>query len=173
MVPFSAIAMSACAAPRIEVYTELVCLAHRPEYTVGDRNTIQHPTPIDTLSVSSAFQIISAVMDTNTNIADSFSYESAVQKDDRQRKCFEDPVVQAATAKLIAGEHIHPPPSPAPSPGTRSEDTTEDTCVYSLDYNYGCAWLPDDRMVGICKLASSFPIYARPGQSLIIFRVLS
>lgn len=112
MVPFSAIAMSACAAPRIEVYTELVCLAHRPEYTVGDRNMIQHPTPIGTLSVSSAFQIISAVMDTNTNIADSFSYESAAQKDDRQRKCFEDPVVQAATAKLIAGEYIAPPPSP-------------------------------------------------------------
>lgn len=112
MVPFSAIAMSACAAPRIEVYTELVCMAHRPEYTVGDRNMIQHPTPIDTLSVSSAFQIISAVMDTNTNIADSFSYESAAQKDDRQRKCFEDPVVQAATAKLIAGEYIAPPPPP-------------------------------------------------------------
>lgn len=168
MVPFSAIAMSACAAPRIEVYTELVCMAHRPEYTVGDRNMIQHPTPIDTLSVSSAFQIISAVMDTNTNIADSFSYESAAQKDDRQRKCFEDPVVQAATAKLIAGEYIAPP-----LPGTRSEDSTEVTSVYSLDYNYGCAWLPDDRLVGICKLASSFPIYARPGQSLIIFRVLS
>lgn len=152
MVPFSAIAMSACAAPRIEVYTELVCLAHRPEYTVGDRNMIQHPTPIDTLSVSSAFQIISAVIDTNSNNADPLSYESAAQRDDRQRKCFEDPVVQAATAKLIAGEYIAPPGLP----GTRSEDSTEAISLYSLDYNYGCAWLPDNRMVGICKLAFIF-----------------
>lgn len=168
MVPFSAIAMSACAAPRIEVYTELVCLAHRPEYTVGDRNMIQHPTPIDTLSVSSAFQIISAVIDTNSNNADPLSYESAAQRDDRQRKCFEDPVVQAATAKLIAGEYIAPPASP----GLDLRTVLRLSLCTVLTTTMGVLGCLTTAWWGSVSLLSSFPMYVRPAQSLIIFHVL-
>lgn len=165
MVPFSAIAMSACAAPRIEVYTELVCLAHRPEYTVGDRNMIQHPTPIDTLSVSSAFQIISAVIDRNSINDNPLSYESAAQKDDRQRKCFEDPVVQAATAKLIAGEYI-------PYPGRDVRAILRLFLCIVLTTTMGVLGCLTTAWWGSVSMLSSFPMYARPAQSLIIFYVL-
>lgn len=35
MVPFSAIATGACMAPRIEIYTLLACVQHKPEYTTN------------------------------------------------------------------------------------------------------------------------------------------
>ncbi|KAI0072772.1 MFS general substrate transporter [Panus rudis PR-1116 ss-1] len=74
LVPFTAIAMSASLAPRIEIYTKLACEVHRPEYSVGQGNT----------SASWINEFITAT------ILDG--------KEDK--RCASDPVVQAAVAKL-------------------------------------------------------------------------
>ena len=106
MVPFSAIAMSACAAPRVEIYTELVCRRHRPDYTFGDRNMYPHSVIPGSLDVTSPPEDTSSMANTwpfyvGATIPETL--QALGEKEDKQRECFEDPVIQAGAAKLIAG----------------------------------------------------------------------
>ena len=106
MVPFSAIAMSACAAPRVEIYTELVCRTHRPDYTFGDRNIYPHSVIPGSIDVASLPEDISSMANTWPFYVGATIPEAPKllgEKEDKQRECFEDPVIQAGAAKLIAG----------------------------------------------------------------------
>ncbi|KAF9819793.1 hypothetical protein IEO21_01884 [Rhodonia placenta] len=75
LIPLASVAMSATMAPRIEIYTRLVCDAYRPEYTVGrGKDRLPNPDVVFSPSV----------------ILDDKTYEL----------CVADPVVQKAVAKL-------------------------------------------------------------------------
>lgn len=115
-MPFTAIAMSACAAPRVAIYTELACKVHRPDYSTGRtfvanaNHTIPHPATVIGPSMSlgglgfgrtassADIYITPLVLNTVGDV-------SYVMQDDaeRQHQCATDPKVQAAVSKLIAG----------------------------------------------------------------------
>lgn len=92
-MPFSAMAMSACVAPRVEIYTELVCRAHKPEYKTGRRFSPMH---FDDPQMITNF---TEVLDIGV-IAPTLNYTAF----EAPNPCAKDPEVNAAAAKLIAGE---------------------------------------------------------------------
>ncbi|KZT09660.1 MFS general substrate transporter [Laetiporus sulphureus 93-53] len=83
LVPFSAIAISATMAPRIQIYTQLVCDAYKPEFKAG-RGADKSP-----MSLLSAVARSSYMLSTVTALDDR-TYEL----------CAADPVVQQAVSKL-------------------------------------------------------------------------
>ncbi|KZV82384.1 hypothetical protein EXIGLDRAFT_346566 [Exidia glandulosa HHB12029] len=103
-MPLASIAMSTTIAPRVQIYTRLACMVHRPEYmseTAKDAPTMvgagwghstpQHrPGPGEFISVIMPEQS-QEHLSTNTTKIPSPS-----------EQCQSDPVVQAAVAKLIA-----------------------------------------------------------------------
>ena len=112
-MPVSAAAVAACAAPRVEVYTQLACWELRPEYTVGERNSPlgsihtkiierrKEWTEDDSIDLSTIVDTKSFSFDAN------FSMNAGRDDEDNaQKKCAKDPVVQAAVAKLIAREFL-------------------------------------------------------------------
>ncbi len=97
-MPFSAMAMSACVAPRVEIYTELACRAHRPEYKTG-RGLSQIPFVVDREVVASFTKDDIGAIVPELNFGDNTAFELEVPN-----PCAKDPEVNAAAAKLIAGE---------------------------------------------------------------------
>lgn len=84
--PFSSIAFSATMAPKVEIYTQLACLAHKPEIFWDTLISIpQYTLP--------AIANASASIDTS----------SFVEVLGQSNSCAADPVVQAAVAKFTAG----------------------------------------------------------------------
>ncbi|THG94666.1 hypothetical protein EW026_g6843 [Hermanssonia centrifuga] len=75
LIPFAGAATAATLAPRIDIYTQLACAIHKPEYTIGRGSDGSGLLTLSQLSVT-------------------FSSE------DERRLCAKDPVVQAAVAKL-------------------------------------------------------------------------
>lgn len=108
--------MSACAAPRVEIYTLLACLEHKPEYTVGKKN---QSTSIDLdLDLYGSYEVRPTVFASEPLPYEglfsppSFAAEAGgawagmfVKGESESTKCAADPVVQAAAAKLIAGAY--------------------------------------------------------------------
>lgn len=80
LTPFTAIAMSATLAPRIEIYTMLACSVHKPD--IFERSYMSSFMP-------------SAL---NSNLIQNARAS--------ENLCASDPVVQAAVAKLTAGEWL-------------------------------------------------------------------
>ncbi|KAH8116885.1 MFS general substrate transporter [Phellopilus nigrolimitatus] len=109
MMPITSMAMSACAAPRVEIYTQLACLEHKPEYTVGRRANIDNFYGIGELN---SFKFNDDYAYPDANISSMFHskpfyavYEGYATRDEETNKgskCASDPTVQAAVAKLIA-----------------------------------------------------------------------
>jgi len=91
--------MSATLAPRVEVYTTLVCAVHRPDIlkqsfsnVALDHHARSHHDPIEiTSSESRHFLNFKSPSEANRNSPN-------------RHLCAADPVVQAATAKFIAGQ---------------------------------------------------------------------
>ncbi|KAI0957937.1 hypothetical protein AcW1_006164 [Taiwanofungus camphoratus] len=80
LIPFTSIVTSATMAPRIEIYTQLVCEAYKPEYTIGRGADRDDEPPL--------FSIMKKL-------------PSLVPLDDNGWElCSSDPVIQAAVAKL-------------------------------------------------------------------------
>jgi len=93
VLPFTAMAMSACIAPRVEIYTELACRAHKPEYKTGRRISvtgIAYPQLIANFTESNTDPFLPIL---------NFDDNAALDMD---KRCAKDPEVQAAAAKLIA-----------------------------------------------------------------------
>ncbi|THG99442.1 hypothetical protein EW145_g7263 [Phellinidium pouzarii] len=111
-MPFSAMAGAACAAPRVEIYTLLACLEHKPEYTVGSQlgnSSISLYGVDDVFSseLEGAYdfpntELRSSIIDFKSSHA--VHGDSAIPNDNTEtiNKCATDPIVGAATAKLIA-----------------------------------------------------------------------
>ena len=107
IMPFTAIATSSTMAPRIEIYTTLACSIHRPEI-FGE--SLQ---PLDILGSIVQLSMVPAVAHKSSSmeISNVFMIEKSLQIDDkdtlptRKQRCASDPVVQAAVAKLTAGEY--------------------------------------------------------------------
>ncbi len=97
-MPLTSIATSATLAPRVEVYTILACAVHKPdilrqsfpEIALGHRVAFRDFRPIE-ISFPESHPLL--------------NYRSFSEADPpNQNLCATDPVVQAATAKLIAGQ---------------------------------------------------------------------
>ena len=108
-MPFTAMANSATMAPRIEIYTMLACRVHKPDVfkrnfprldwdlNMSDRNDASIPsvTP-EVYGVSVSAQILPQPF--------AASQDNGTQTPPERNTCASDPVVQAAVAKLTAGE---------------------------------------------------------------------
>ena len=98
-MPFSAMAMSACVAPRVEIYTELACRAHRPDYETGRKFS----EPPMVFQVVEPQAISNYTEDDISFIVPSLNYGDNSAPEELN-PCAKDPEVNAAAAKLIAGK---------------------------------------------------------------------
>jgi hypothetical protein len=110
-LPFTAAAMAATLAPRIEIYTILACSVHKPEYTMH-----LSKLPDSNLLVSKS----SPGFGTSPSMPANFATEQDIARtyftglpdasndtegdNKSSNRCASDPEVQAAVAKLTAGE---------------------------------------------------------------------
>ncbi|KLO13488.1 MFS general substrate transporter [Schizopora paradoxa] len=94
-MPFSAMAMSACVAPRVEIYTELACRAHRPEYETGRILPPMFFRAIEPQVIANYTEDDISYIVPSLNYGDNFAPEEP-------NPCAKDPEVNAAAAKLIA-----------------------------------------------------------------------
>lgn len=106
--PFTAIAMSATLAPRIEIYTSLACRVHKPEIFKHSFPTVDHGiSATDKVIVSnhsfSSPVLLSPILDTIIAPSGEFAYQNQSQPAN-PNLCASDPVVQAAVAKLTTGK---------------------------------------------------------------------
>ena len=84
--PLVTITRAATIAPSVAIYTNLACIAHKPEYTsVGTWN----PLTLAAVDPASAIPLHLSNLDARYNL------------------CASDPVVQAAVATLTLGESIY------------------------------------------------------------------
>ncbi|KAL4072832.1 major facilitator superfamily domain-containing protein [Scleroderma yunnanense] len=100
-VPISSIGTSATFAPRVEVYTQLVCRVHKPEYFPdGLSSLFHHPL------VPHVDQVQYTISPTQINSVDDPSYlfipNTTYDDLETGQKCATDPGVQAAVARLSA-----------------------------------------------------------------------
>ena len=121
-MPFTAIAMSACAAPRVAIYTELACRVHRPDYSVGSALSSYHDVNpagqgLNTgigFGHSHNFNMLDGIRMAASHLQIPYHPPLVVNDPDavfhiaqddaeRQHQCAADPKVQAAVSKLIAG----------------------------------------------------------------------
>ncbi|KAF7985122.1 hypothetical protein HWV62_9037 [Athelia sp. TMB] len=91
-LPFTAISTGATLAPRIEIYRNLACSVHRPEYS-------QISTTLSFIPDNSANSSLSLDFDAAANDADNYAFVTFAE-DDRRSRCAKDPEVSAATATL-------------------------------------------------------------------------
>lgn len=114
-MPFTAIATAATMAPRIEIYTMLACSVHKPD--VFKRNFPDFEWDLHGLSLgaanpnisSSIFPVMPIAYASSVSVpivAPIFatSQDNGTVTPPRRNLCASDPVVQAAVAKLTAGE---------------------------------------------------------------------
>ncbi|EJD02383.1 MFS general substrate transporter [Fomitiporia mediterranea MF3/22] len=109
VTPLSSIAMSAAIAPRVEVYTYLACLEHRPEYTTGTlgyglelyQNNDTAPVAFTEDKDSLIDAWMSPYLGPSVFTMSGESIGMLKESKDTNR-CASDPVVQAAAAKIIA-----------------------------------------------------------------------
>ncbi|KAG5636197.1 hypothetical protein H0H81_008867 [Sphagnurus paluster] len=103
IMPFTAIAMSATIAPRIEIYTMLACRVHKPDIF---RQTL--PSLGGMFDFPGTSPILPPMIPANTTFNDNFGISSSDMKnggstpDKPNNACASDPTVQAAVAKLNA-----------------------------------------------------------------------
>lgn len=83
--------MSATIAPRVEIYTELACREHKPDYSIG------RGSPLD-----NGFTFESVPVAVNEPVDQ--AHQVVTLQDDAEvpNRCASDPEVQAAVATLIA-----------------------------------------------------------------------
>ena len=119
-LPFASVSTAATLAPRIEIYTILACSVHKPEYTMYLKLSKQLGLPYiedaSDLLVSNALfgSVASPLMPVNVasegNIAHIYfadlpdASNGTDSGDKSLNRCASDPEVQAAVAKLTAGE---------------------------------------------------------------------
>ena len=103
-MPVGAIAMSSCVAPRVEIYTQLVCKSQKPDYTSGDSTSslidsvFSYRNSVYSISNDTSNNpVLSLFPDQNDDLPASNYY---AKQDDND--CASDPEVQAEVAKLIA-----------------------------------------------------------------------
>lgn len=84
MVPLAAAATAATMAPKVEIYTQLACATHKPEYR-SDNGTLP-----STYGLS----------DEGNERTDDVCKHRSRDAVDKQRLCTTDPVVQAAVAQM-------------------------------------------------------------------------
>lgn len=107
-MPFSAIAMSATAAPRIEILTMLACQQHRPEYTT---EIAWHSSSSSNYRTGAYHSLNSDVVNYDQNLFHENHSEYLISPSvpsgaDSMEKCTKDPVVGAAVAQLMASKHF-------------------------------------------------------------------
>ena len=107
-MPFTSIATSATAAPRIEIYTTLACSIHRPDI-FGESS--QQLDILDFVQPLSNYRIPAAHQSGSIDISDvligkSLQFNDADSPPTRKQRCASDPVVQAAVAKLITSVYF-------------------------------------------------------------------
>jgi hypothetical protein len=117
VIPFTSIATSATLAPRIEIYTMLACSVHKPDLFRQNFPGIKlypHSTIHETSGLD--FRVPSSDIPTLSNIhvahvfpgiypfLDSSPKDDPIPPPKKGNLCTSDPVVQAAVAKLSAGE---------------------------------------------------------------------
>jgi len=113
IMPFTSIAMSATIAPRIEIYTMLACSAHKPDIFRHNFPGIEFDLRSPTTSALD-FRAPSSGLPTSPDIyfpgiypfLDSSPKNGSTIPPKKGNLCASDPVVQAAVAKLTAGERL-------------------------------------------------------------------
>ena len=115
-LPFTSITLSLTLAPRIEIYTILACSAYKPEYTMHldlskqlglpyVEHNISKPLPDFGTSLFIPTTVASERESTRIYFTSSPDESNYNESDDRRSdRCASDPAVQAAVAKLTAGE---------------------------------------------------------------------
>ncbi len=93
LIPFAGAATAATLAPRIDIYTQLACAIHKPEYTIGRGSDGSGLPTLSQLSVTFSSEGMCFT-------ARNSLYELISISADERRLCAKDPVVQAAVAKL-------------------------------------------------------------------------
>jgi hypothetical protein len=99
MMPFSAIAMAAAIAPRIEIYTMLACSVHKPQHT-SNFDPWSIPSPFSSGKYSEEFGVPPLLL---ASVGFGFSVNGDETQIPQWKACASDPVVQAAVAKLTTG----------------------------------------------------------------------
>jgi hypothetical protein len=103
-MPLTSIATSATLAPRVEVYTILACAVHKPDRDILGQNfpeiALGHRVPFRGFHARS-HGLIEIFLESYPLLNDRSFGEA---NPPNQNLCATDPVVQAATAKLIAGQ---------------------------------------------------------------------
>jgi len=98
--PLSSIGYSAAFAPRVEVYTQLACRVHKPEYFPDS------PSPLFSQPLISHVAQASNTSPTKTGAVDDPSYvfipNTTYEDPETRKKCTTDPDVQAKVARLSA-----------------------------------------------------------------------
>lgn len=110
-MPLASIAMSTTIAPRVQIFTRLACMAHRPEYMSDDAKTA--PTMVEA-GWGHAFTpqrgphggFISVLLPQLQQHQQQHTPSNATKIPSPSEQCQSDPVVQAAVAELIARAHI-------------------------------------------------------------------
>ncbi|KAG6330429.1 hypothetical protein ID866_8658 [Astraeus odoratus] len=106
-VPVSSLGYSASFPTRVEVYTQLTCRVHKPEYFPDSHSTqLLSPLVYDVAPAALDFTDNRATVDNHTylfipNAAD-ISTTGFVEDKETRQKCASDPEVQAAAARLSA-----------------------------------------------------------------------
>jgi hypothetical protein len=101
MLPFSAIAMAATIAPRIEIYTMLACGVHKPEHTSNsDPSGIPTRSPFSYGKYSQEFGVPPPLL---ASVGFGSSVNGVETQIPQWKACASDPVVQADVAKLTTG----------------------------------------------------------------------
>lgn len=98
--PLSSIGYSAAFAPRVEVYTQLACRVHKPEYFPGS------PSSVFSQPLISHVARVSITSPTKTGAVGDPSYlfipNATYEDPETRKKCATDPDVQAKVARLSA-----------------------------------------------------------------------
>ena len=98
-MPFNSIASSSKLAPRIEIYTTLVCAKHRPGI-LGANPRAAHGIILPQSAVYAPEIPMAYVQFPEFHINETIKTHSTPPN---WKKCAADPIVQASVAKLIAG----------------------------------------------------------------------
>lgn len=108
-VPFSAVAKSATVAPKVEVYTMLACRVHKPDifHSMAGHDAVLMPNLLRSEHAYSAIPWASNMVSQSNSSSQASTLFVQVEKRDRKpaNPCAADPVVQAAVARLSAGEY--------------------------------------------------------------------
>ena len=103
-IPFGSLGYSATLAPKVALYTTLVCHVHKPEL-VGNLHDFSLPL-INDPAITSA-NLLYPHIETAADPGSAYTTLSDYTQSEPgpEQKCASDPVVQATVAKLNAGLH--------------------------------------------------------------------